>query len=167
MMVTASLTHSVGLGMLVVVKQCEDLLVARGLGSCIGIAAYEPGRRIAALAHVMLPGPAPETADPEQPARYAAQAVDSLIRAVEQHGGRRSQIRVKLAGGAQVIQLNNREDRLQVGLRNIEAVRAALVRTNLPILAEDVGGKVGRTLTLYAASGDTTVRLVGAQEKPL
>lgn len=167
MMVTAGLTHSVGLGMLVAVKQCDDVLVARGLGSCIGIAAYEPARRIAVLAHVMLPGPAPQTVDDEQPARYAAQGVESMIRAMEQCGGRRSQIKVKLAGGAQVIQLYNRDDRLQVGRRNIEAVRAALAHHGIPILAEDTGGKVGRTLTLYAATGDMTVRLVGAQEQPL
>lgn len=166
-MVAMSVAHSVGLGMLVVLAHSDEILVARGLGSCIGIAALEPARRIVAMAHVMLPGPAPETIDVQQPARYASHAIISLIRAVEQHGGRRGQIALKLAGGAQVIQLYNKDDHLQVGLRNIEAVRAEASRHGLPILAEDVGGKVGRTLTLYAATGETTVRLVGAQEQRL
>jgi chemotaxis protein CheD len=59
-----------GIGALTV-AQGAGTLVAQGLGSCIGIAAYDPLRRIAALAHVMLPGPAPAGLPPDQLARHA------------------------------------------------------------------------------------------------
>lgn len=160
-------TRSIGLGMMGVVQQTDDILVARGLGSCIGITVYDRTRKIAAMAHVMLPGPAPEKIDEEQPARYAEPAVIELIRAVEKRGGRRTDLVVKIAGGAQVIKLYNKDDRLQVGRRNIQAVQEAAARHGLIIRGEHTGGTVGRTLYLYAATGEATVRLVGGEEKPL
>ena len=165
MMVAA--VRSTGLGELTVVRQSDDVLTARGLGSCVGIAVYEPSQRIAMMAHVMLPGPAPEKTDPTQPARFAAQAVESILREVEQLGGRKRNLVIKLAGGAQVIRLYGKDDRLQVGQRNIQAVREALARAGLPIVGEHVGGNVGRTLSLHAATGVTTYRVVGGQEVQL
>lgn len=161
------MTRSIGLGMMGVVQQSDDILVARGLGSCVGIAVWDRTRKIAALAHVMLPGPPPTLPDAEQPARYAEQAVVALIKAVEKRGGRARDLQVKIAGGAQVIRLYNKDDRLQVGKRNIQAVHEAAGRYGLRIQGEHTGGTVGRTLCLYAATGEATVRLVGGEEQPL
>jgi chemotaxis protein CheD len=160
-------THSAGLGEMAVVRQSDAVLAARGLGSCVGIAAFEPNRRIAIMAHVMLPGPVSGSPDPSQPARYATHAVESIITAVEQQGGRPRDLVIKLAGGAQVIQLNGKDDRLRVGERNISAVREALAARGLRISAEHMGGSSGRTLCLHAATGHTTVRVVGGQEQSL
>ncbi len=158
---------SVGLGELSIVQRADGLLVARGLGSCIGIAVYEPKTRVAALAHVMLPGPAPAQLPADQPARFADQAVVSVVDSLERRGARIRDCVIKLAGGAQVIRLGNKEDRLQVGRRNIEAVLHALEENGLRSVAQDVGGNMGRTLTLYASTGVTTVRLVGGAEQAL
>jgi len=159
--------RTTGLGELTVVRESDDLLTARGLGSCIGIAVYERTHRIAIMAHVMLPGPAPDLPSLNQPARYAAQAVESILQAVEEFGGRPRDLVVKIAGGAQVIRLHGKDDRLQVGLRNTQAVRDAMTRRKLHIAAEQTGGSTGRTLTLHAATGHTTIRLVGGQEETL
>jgi chemotaxis protein CheD len=115
----------------------------------------------------MLPGPAPAQVPADQPARFADQAVASVIETVEKRGARVRDCVIKLAGGAQVIRLGNKEDRLQVGRRNIEAVMLALEAHGLRSVAQDVGGTMGRTMTLYAATGVITVRLVGGTEQPL
>lgn len=163
----AATIRPAGLGEIVVGQGDDDVLTAQGLGSCVGIAAYDPDRKIAVMAHVMLPGPIPDNTSPEQPARYAAQAVKALVEKVEKGGGRRRNLVIKLAGGAQVIRVPGMQDRLQIGQRNIAAVREALQRHDLRVAAEDLGGHVGRTLTLYAATGATTVRVVGGTEQPL
>jgi len=160
-------THSAGLGEMTVVRESDAVLAARGLGSCVGISVYEPNRRIAIMAHVMLPGPVSGAPDPAQPARYASHAIESIIKAVEKHGGRPRDLVIKMAGGAQVIQLHGKDDRLRVGERNISAVREALAAKGLRISAEHMGGSTGRTLCLHAATGQTTVRVVGGQEQPL
>lgn len=158
---------SAGLGEMCVAVGGDDVLTAQGLGSCVGIAVYEPVCKLAIVAHVMLPGPPPAAPAPDQPARFAAHAVDAIVETVERHGGLRLRLAVKLAGGAQVIKIAGMEDRLKIGARNIAAVHEALARQNLRIAAEDTGGSVGRTLCLHAATGETTVRVVGGAAQPL
>jgi len=82
-------------------------------------------------------------------------------------GGARGLLVVKIAGGAQVIRLAGREDRFQVGRRNVEAVRAALATHGLRVAAADTGGNAGRTLALAAATGTVTVRPVSGAERAL
>lgn len=159
--------RSAGLGEMCVATSPDDILTAQGLGSCIGIAAFEPARKIAVLAHVMLPGPTPGATSADQPARFAAQAVDAILDTMQEHGGLRHRLVIKIAGGAQVIKIAGMEDRLKIGARNIAAVHEALQRHSLRIAAEDTGGHVGRTMCLYAATGATTVRVVGGTEQPL
>ncbi len=158
--------HSTGLGALSIVERSDDTLIAQGLGSCIGIAAYEPVRKIALLAHVMLPAAA-AAAPADQPARVAPQAVEAIVREVAKRGGMPKKLVVKIAGGAQVIKVPGMEDRLKIGQRNIAAVHEALAQHGLRVAGEDTGGSTGRTLTLYAANGRTTVRVVGGTEQPL
>ena len=158
--------HPTGLGALSIVEGSDDTLVAQGLGSCIGIAAYEPARKIALLAHVMLPAAA-TAVPPDQPARVAPQAVEAIVREVTKRGGAPKKLVVKIAGGAQVIKVPGMEDRLKIGQRNIAAVHEALAQHGLRVSGEDTGGSTGRTLTLYAANGRTTVRVVGGTEQPL
>lgn len=162
-------TRSVGLGELVRAQGTDDVLVAQGLGSCVGISVYDPVVKVAAMAHVMLPGPAlPGMHNgADQPARFADRGVAAVVQAVEERGGQRKRLIVKLAGGAQVIRLAGREDMLKVGPRNIIAVRDACTQLGLRVAAEDLGGGTGRTLSLYAATGQTTVRVVGGAEQPL
>ncbi len=158
---------SAGLGEMCVAVASDDVLTAQGLGSCIGIAAYEPARKLAIVAHVMLPGPPTGAATPDQPARFAAHAVEAIVETVERYGGLRHRLVVKIAGGAQVIKIAGMEDRLKIGARNIAAVHEALARYNLRVSGEDTGGAVGRTLCLHAATGETTVRMVGGAAQPL
>lgn len=164
-----STSRAAGLGELWAVKDCDDILVAQGLGSCIGISVYAPASKIAILAHVMLPGPAPEQSNPAQPARYAEHAVAAIVSEINRLGGvpTARTVVVKLAGGAQVIAIPGMEDRLKIGARNIEAVHEALARHGLRVAAADTGGKTGRTVTLHAATGVTTVRVVGGVEQQL
>lgn len=156
-----------GLGELSIAAQCDDILVAQGLGSCVGIAAYDPARKLALLAHVMLPGPMTDRLSPDQPARFASQAVSAIVAEATRRGGRPGTLVIRIAGGAQVITIPGMEDRLKIGARNVEAVRAALAQHGLRIAAEDTGGRIGRTVSLYTATGVTTVRVVGGVEHAL
>jgi len=48
---------------------------------------------------------------------------------------------------------------LNIGERNAEKVRALLKENNIPLVKEDVGGKMGRSVTFHpGSSGKVTVR---------
>jgi chemotaxis protein CheD len=56
---------------------------------------------------------------------------------------------------------------LQVGMRNEEAVRAALRQARLPIAAADTGGSSGRTIRVYVDDARVTSRVAGGSETVL
>ncbi len=50
---------------------------------------------------------------------------------------------------------------MQIGKRNVEAVRTKLSKLNIKIVAEDVEGNYGRTIEFFCESGELTVKTIG------
>jgi chemotaxis protein CheD len=140
-------------------------LVTIGLGSCVAIAMHDARFRVAGLAHVLLPDPS-VARDGSNPARFAETAVPLLL-AEMQAMGARGPITAKLAGGAALFGAMLGTTGGQMGTRNVVAARAALVVAGIPLLAEDVGGNAGRSVTLDVNSGTLTVRSVRGGEHVL
>jgi len=114
------------------------------------------------LAHILLPGPAPErtAADPARgnANKFADRALDELTRMVIARGGERGRLVAKIAGGAAMFAVNDdRGDyaaiKPGIGERNLAAVRERLARLGIPLVAEDVGGGRGRTVAFDTGSG--------------
>jgi chemotaxis protein CheD len=148
---------SVGIGQLAVTRDPNDVLVAYGLGSCIGIAVFDPDARLAAMAHVLLPLADGKPFEAKEPARYADRAIPALLEALKAAGSRGGRLVVKVAGGASVLGKANAE-KFKIVERNAEAVKEQLRRCGLRVAAADLGGEKGRTLELHAASGTVYVR---------
>ena len=104
---------------------------------------------------------------PDAHARYADTGVRELLDRVTDLGASRRRLVAKIAGGARMFQVPGDTDMLDIGARNAEAVRAALAETGVPIIAEDVGGTVGRTMRYLVGSGKVYVREPGMAEKEL
>jgi chemotaxis protein CheD len=133
-----------------------DVLVALGLGSCIGLAVVDRLRGIAGLAHVMLPEAPAGGAAGE---RCADRAVPALLERVLGLGARRHRLEVALVGGAQMFAS---ADSIAVGARNDAATRAALRRERLHISAAATGGYRGRTVRV-AVGGHVVYREAGGE----
>lgn len=57
---------------------------------------------------------------------------------------------------------------LNIGERNTEAIRLQLKRLNIPLIAEDVGGTVGRTIVCYPAeNGRITIKTASGNLKTI
>ena len=148
---------AVGIGQLAVSSDPRDMLVAYGLGSCIGVTAYDPAKKVAGLAHVLLPASVGRPIVADEPARFADSAIDTLLKELVALGAMRTQLVVKVAGGASVLGPANAE-KFKIGEKNAEAVRERLRHHGLRVAAEDVGGVMGRTLEFHLATGRTYVR---------
>ncbi|MCX6693602.1 MAG: chemotaxis protein CheD [Methanomicrobiales archaeon] len=116
-----------------------------GLGSCIGLILHSSDRQVGSLAHVMLPAINP--GKQERPGKYADTAVPLLLKEMIAKGCRRSSIVVKIAGGASMFK--NFAGTLNIGERNVEAIREVCTGLNLSIVGDDTGGVVGRTIFYY------------------
>jgi chemotaxis protein CheD len=136
-----------------------DELVSVGLGSCIGVALVCRRRIACGLAHVMLPESGGRPGD--RPAKYGDQAVPALLARLGLLGVSARSLEAVVVGGAQMFADANG---MAIGARNEAAVRAALDRVRIPILATATGGAIGRTIRVHVATGTVTVREAGAQE---
>jgi chemotaxis protein CheD len=153
----------VGMAEIKLTRSQDDVLVALGLGSCIGICAYDPQTKVAGLAHVVLPD---STGHDPNPGKFADTAIPRLLDEMAKRGASRSRIRVALAGGAQLFAFAGSGPRLEIGVRNAAAVLAILKAHNIPITESDLGGSCGRTVHLYT-DGRVRVKTIGQGERDL
>lgn len=124
-------------------------LTTAGLGSCVAVALYAPDARVAALAHVLLPSSQMGRAS-ERPAKFADIAVPLLVRELRRHGATGPLV-AKIAGGARMFG-TLLSSGVNMGERNVEAVRRALTAAHVTIAAEDVGGEHGRSVSVDVAT---------------
>jgi chemotaxis protein CheD len=156
----------VNMGDLVVSNDPGEVLAALGLGSCVALCAYDPAGRAGAMAHVVLPSSA--IARPHDgPGKFADQAVSGLVREMAARGSREQRLRIALVGGANVLKSKAADPVMEIGARNISAVREALGARRLAIAAEDVGGTTSRTVRLVVGTGEVTVRTIHSGERSL
>jgi chemotaxis protein CheD len=151
-------TLIVGVGDLAVSNIPGDLIRTFGLGSCVGVVAVDTAAGVTGMLHVVLPessiNPARAVASP---AYFADTGVPALIKAMEALGARNSRRWiVKLVGGAKVLTAEGC-DALDIGKRNILAVKKCLWKVGLAPLAEDVGKTHSRTVTIAVGSQSVTV----------
>ncbi|HOT03161.1 MAG TPA: chemotaxis protein CheD [Methanolinea sp.] len=132
-----------------------------GLGSCIGLVIYDKDKPLGALAHIMLPDSQGRS---ERPAKYADTAVKFLVKELNMLGCRSSSLAAKICGGASMFQTFS--GNLNIGERNVEAIKFHLKELNIPIVAEDVGGIVGRTIVYNPAeNGKVSIKTADGTKK--
>lgn len=146
------------------VEKGHGRLVTVGLGSCVAIAIHDPLAKVGALAHVLLPE-ASRGHKVENRARYARTAVPLLIEEMRALGATGPYV-AKIAGGAGLFG-TLLSATARVGARNVEASRTALAAARVRLVAEDVGGESGRTVSFDVASGALKVRTVRGGERVL
>ena len=144
------------------VLQGEGILVTYALGSCIGLCFHDPRLRLGALLHIMLP--LNMEAGRTHTLKYADTGIKETLKAMEAKGASRSRMTVKIAGGAKMFEIAGGSGLGNIGQRNIESVHAILKRENIRLLAEDVGGKVARTLLFDVGSGQGCIRSYGQKD---
>ena len=151
----------VGMGDLMVGNDPTAQLVTYSLGSCVGIAIYDPVAKVGGLLHAMLPD---STINPERAATRLFMFVDTglpaLFHAVYALGGAKQRMTVKLVGGAEFL---DGKKIFNIGRRNVEAALAMLARNGVSVAGSETGGHESRTVKLDMANGDFTLDIPGRQ----
>ena len=149
----------VGVADMKVSSKPDEVLVTHALGSCIGVAVYDPVAKVGGILHYMLPD---SELDPvkgqENPYMFADTGIPRLFRECYRLGAQKNRLRIKVAGGSQVL---GSQEHFQIGRRNYAALRKIFLRNNVLIDKEDVGGTKARTLFLEMATGNVWVKIMG------
>jgi chemotaxis protein CheD len=146
----------VGVSDMKVSKDPESVLVTHSLGSCIGVAIYDPIVRAGGLLHFMLPDSTLDSVKAKRnPCMFADTGIPYLFKSVYQLGGNKRRMKVVVAGGAHV---NNREDFFNIGKRNFMAVRKIFWKNNVITNYHYVGGNSNRTLKIFIKDGHILIK---------
>ncbi len=143
----------------------SSVLTCIGLGSCVAVIMHDPVAKIGGIAHVMLPGRAPEKRA-DMPGKYAYTAVELLLEEMEKSGASRERISCKIVGGSNMFKIQAGPSgevpkgyprSVSIGERNVAAVESSLREAGLKISAEHTGGNFGRSVFFYVETGKVEV----------
>jgi chemotaxis protein CheD len=141
------------------VTHCHEMITTV-LGSCVAACIRDPVTGIGGMNHFMLP--AERAVGREDNGRghglsaeaaYGGYAMERLINCVLKYGGRRESLEIKVFGGGRII-----GGMADVGLQNINFVRAYLRTDGLNAAVEDVGGDFPRRMAYFPATGKVLVK---------
>jgi chemotaxis protein CheD len=139
----------------------NEVLVTYSLGSCMGLAAYDPQAKVAGLLHCMLPDSRinPDKAK-SQPAMFVDSGISVFLNELFALGATRRTLVLKMAGGSKVLKEGEFFD---IGRRNLLMAKKMLWKNNLPIQADETGGEVSRTLRVRVEDGKMSIRDVSGE----
>ena len=104
----------------------DTLLNSGAIGSCVVIVAYDSKSQIGAMAHIMLPGNAPENYN-FRSTKFASNAVTEMMTQLYNKGATNQNIKACLLGGSNILKRDNDT----IGNENIKSVEKIISDLNL------------------------------------
>ncbi len=136
-------------------------LVTYSLGSCIGVAIWDPEARVGGMIHYMLPESSlSQDKAKVNPAMFADTGIPKLLRSAYGLGAVKKRLVVKVAGGSSLLDDNGT---FNIGKRNYLTLRKIFWKNGVLIESEHVGGSISRTLRLDVGTGRTTISTRGKE----
>lgn len=142
-----------------------DMMMTTVLGSCVSACLRDRYAGVSGMNHFMLP----EAIDRHKPVvagamHYGAHAMATLVRELYRAGARRGQLEAKVFGGGAVL---DGMTQLNVGERNADFVLQYLASEHVPVVAQDLCGKLPRRINFFSATGRVALRKLRRQEDTL
>lgn len=129
------------------------------LGSCIGLGFLLPKRGVYGLAHSLL---AKSDAQSKRGGggRHVDQAIETLLEQMEVATDERRDLRVFLAGGANMTKPVGTDPSRLVGSVNADFARKTIREGRLRLVADETGGDHGRRVIIDCTTGDFTIAAI-------
>lgn len=140
-----------------------DLLVTHGLGSCLGLMAFDPVAKVGGLLHAMLPLSKinPEKAQ-ANPFMFVDTGLPEMLRQIYALGCRKSRMILKAAGCGQPLGKN---EVFRIGDRNYTVLKKLLWKNNLLLRSKEIGGQESRTIYFDLSSGQVLLSSKGERRE--
>jgi len=146
-------------------KDPDSVLITYSLGSCVGIAIYDPLVRVGGLLHFMLPESSLDGDKAKKnPSMFADTGIPYLFKSTYDLGAQKKRMRVVVVGGSQIL---DQQGFFNIGKRNHMAVRKIFWKNQVMIDYEDIGGNGNRTIKLDVANGDIWIKSSGQEYRKI
>lgn len=127
-------------------------MATMGLGSCIALIIHDRREQQGGMAHAMLPESRPPA---DRPGKFVDTALTVLVGDLEAMGSSKRRMEARVVGGARMFESSTM---LNIGERNVQAVRALLKEEGIPLTVCEVGGRKGRSV-IYNPENGGTIRI--------
>jgi chemotaxis protein CheD len=149
----------VGMAELAVSRDPKVTLCTFPLGSCFGIALYDPVAKVGGLLHSLLPS---STIDPKRatarPGIFLDTGLAALFSRATQLKAKAENIQIFAAGGSQII---DEASLFNIGKRNYDVLVEVLNQLGLKICAQEIGGKTNCSMEVILATGEVRLKYSG------
>ena len=130
----------------------KPFMVDTVLGSCVAVCLFDQKLNIGGINHYMLPfWNGNGLASP----KYGNIATEKLVEKMLKNGATIQNMVAKVFGGA-----NQMNSSMEIGARNIEIAKEVLANHGIKIIAENVGGSVGRKLKYHTGTGQVMMKFL-------
>ncbi|MFO7875993.1 MAG: chemotaxis protein CheD [Desulfovermiculus sp.] len=151
----------VDIAQMMVTDSPQDVLVTYSLGSCVGVAVYDPFLGIGGMIHCMLPlSKVDQEKARQRPGMFVDTGLSLLLTRLFNMGVRKSRALVLAAGGAHVL---NNNSLFKIGERNITVLRKILWKNGMLMQVKDMGGSASRTIRLHMDTKQFVIKKQGQE----
>ena len=124
------------------------ILRSTPLGSCVAFIAYSRRMKTGGLAHILLPGKAPD-GESQNADKYAENAVSSLLNELAGYGISGSDLEIALIGGANVL----KDEKDDIPARIVKNITEVVKENGLKLAVSSLGGFERRTAEMDLNTG--------------
>lgn len=149
---------TVGISDMKISRKPKDILITHSLGSCLGLAAWDPNKQVGGLIHCLLPRSAHQ--DVKNPFMYVNVGVPLMIRTLVSMGCAKGCLIFKAAGCGRMLHITNQFD---TGAQNLASLESLFAKNGVSLAAQDVGGSIPRTMSLDLESGLVVITSQGKE----
>lgn len=138
----------------------KPMVLEAYLGTCVGVALYDPVAGTGGLIHLLLPEPA-GIEGPFQPEKYASTGFPPFLRTLYAGGASVENMKACIAGGALVGPLDDTDLKLDIGGRTAEKVMQFIAAEGIRVEKLETGGFFTCRLTLDMRTWDCRIEPAG------
>lgn len=141
------------------------VLTTYSLGSCIGLAIYDPVAVVGGLLHYMLPESSLDAEKAKRnPFMFGDTGIPRLFKETYKYGAQKSRMKIIVVGGAQIL---DQKGLFNIGKRNYTLLRKMFWKNNVMVDFEDIGGTCNRTLKMDISTGASRLKVSGVGVKEI
>ena len=147
------------------VGESQPLILEASLGTCVGLALWDPATGIGGLYHLLLAEPRTSEVD-DQPEKYATTGLPIFLKALLKAGAKQDNLQAWIAGGALVGPLEKYDLDLDIGGHTAERVMEFLADEDITVDKSETGGFFTCAMLLNMQAWECTIKPAGIEGIP-
>ncbi len=143
----------------------QDSIIAKSLGSGVGLVIYDPVVNAGGILRYLLPDSSIDKAKAQKnPFIFADTAIPAMLKKADDFGINKTRITVYAAGGAQIIGQQGFEN---IGEQNFIALEKILAKNDIQIAKKKMGGNINWSIRLSISTGKIYIKTHDSESETL